>query len=1315
MRTSARVAWIVILVLTVVWMLSSRSRAWAQQLPTLAELVRWQASKIAPELPFNPSPASSSTAITTPVTLTWASVGATSGFDVYFGTSSTPVKVTTVTSPSYTPTVLPGTKYYWKIVARNPKGTMTGPVWNFTTAAVVVQPVNCVLSPWAVQIGTWSSAQERTDIWTRTVAIPPANGGLACPTPLQLTAVIKGVSAVPPPPPPPPFDTKTCPDGSIIPVTQACPTPTPSGDVAIPLTVQEAVYPGSVSSIPRTNDPLTVGIPLPDTATGGATDITQLGLSGVIVGQFRVLGRWPSGRIKWVLADTQGTPAVHPIVTRGTGNFGGTDLATDQGTTITVATGTATFTIRKAKFNLIDTARVGTTSVLMSGISPGFVVIGPAPGQTTCPCLTIYASSNDATSTAVIEENGPARAVIKATGVHRDSAGNAYMGFTVRLTFYKGKSTVKVVSTLRNADYGSTNSFATAYKGHQGYELRLSPTLIGTPTYTIATHAAPATGTLSASDSVYLYQGESQLMKWQDWCGFQCVTYTKDTGYQIVKNGATVASGTDTQYPQGWADLRDANGAGLSIGVYQLAAYWPKSLEFNAGGSDVRIGIWPRQNSQPYYQTWPQYSSHDLYLNFHAAALTGPADDFLRFQHYLVARAPLAHYNTTGVFPWKLISEARRVAFYENVRATANPVLNDGRAGPILDLGTTTTSWPLNVYRWYAWNAGGGSNQQEFRWSHMLNFLTSGMTGRYLDSMHFYRWVTEQTEPRSDGFNWRDKIGELDGFGRPYAASANSTLAHRNWRDQEHGHWYGLTDAYFLTGDESFKDAALDGFLDWFASAPDTYQQGTIGGRSWTVTTNGTTLMATSGAPFTAAEQYPGKSLAINGQIYYIASRVSDTALTLTTSAGVQTGVTMRSEGGLFNTRAVGVQLMGAGRLGRFLADIGDSADSAAVFRSGERVYQAMVLGEMCVNGTPAPCDIGQVDGGNFRTLGVNRARGAHWGASGTTGNWCGVSHAYRSPSAFQTSILAAGLMEYRAARGPGWSDYYTSLDFAYGLSTFVLKELNVYTTGNWQTDGFRFAVALDVPNDCPDAWTVSTNGTAVTNLGAAPFITNGNWTSSYQFLGDGTPAFTINGVPHAIASVADSTHLTLEVTAGVQASAVASFKEQNYSPTNNQTIWTPFLVTHEVTGATDWSPRATVAMQRLMGAIGATTSDWGSYYLNDMIYRLDNASPILTSVPVTVVDVGDGAYTVTWTVPAGAVSYRVKWSSQRIVDWIGFNPDKNVFVGDPFSTVNWFAATNVPVLPTPMTPGAVQSLTIRTGVAGLTANNFSVKAYISR
>jgi len=183
-----------------------------------------------------------------------------------------------------------------------------------------VPAVDCLVSAWAVQPGTWTATQERTDTWTRTVVTPPANGGAACPAPLQFTVGLKATALTSPPPPPPP------------------------GSLSVPLTVQEGLYPGSVAGVARVMDPVTVGLPLPDDAATGATSPSQLTVAGATLGQFRVLGRWPSGRIKWVLVDTQaslsaGQQNTALAVTAGNGNFGGPDLATDNGDTIAVATG----------------------------------------------------------------------------------------------------------------------------------------------------------------------------------------------------------------------------------------------------------------------------------------------------------------------------------------------------------------------------------------------------------------------------------------------------------------------------------------------------------------------------------------------------------------------------------------------------------------------------------------------------------------------------------------------------------------------------------------------------------------------------------------------------------------------------------------------------------------------------------------------------------------------------------------------------------------------------------------------------------------
>jgi hypothetical protein len=113
--------------------------------------------------------------------------------------------------------------------------------------------------------------------------------------------------------------------------------------VNVPLTVQETIYPGSIAGINRTADPVSVSVPLPDDPNNGASSPNTLTLAGASIGQFRVLGWWPSGRIKWLLIDTQanitaGQPnASIALVSGGNGNFGGPNLATDNSSSITVS------------------------------------------------------------------------------------------------------------------------------------------------------------------------------------------------------------------------------------------------------------------------------------------------------------------------------------------------------------------------------------------------------------------------------------------------------------------------------------------------------------------------------------------------------------------------------------------------------------------------------------------------------------------------------------------------------------------------------------------------------------------------------------------------------------------------------------------------------------------------------------------------------------------------------------------------------------------------------------------------------------------
>jgi len=268
---------------------------------------------------------------------------------------------------------------------------------------------------------------------------------------------------------------------------------------------------------------------------------------------------------------------------------------------------------------------------------------------------------------------------------------------------------------------------------------------------------------------------------------------------------------------------------------------------------------------------------------------------------------------------------------------------------------------------------------------------------------------------------------------------------------------------------------------------------------------------------------------------------------------------------------------------------------------------------------------------------------------------------------------LIDGVLQLRTESGPSWSEWWNSLDKAYGISQFTLTEgYPDDGSGRWDINNFRYVISLDVPNSC----------------------------------------------------------------AGAPAPAI-QIQDRHSIPQPNQTVEFNFLPSYLVEGATTFKQKFDMWLQRLMSTIGynnaSPAADLGSFLPQQIISVINNPTPnVLTNVPVTTATEnggGSGNYTLSWTVPTGIQTcasatqnfcgYRVKNApdtTHTIVPWIGFDPINNVFTGDPVHNTAFFAAANAPSLPTPGTPGTTQTFTYQTApvVSGLSASNFSVKAYVN-
>jgi len=121
--------------------LNARATAVAAVIAAMVHVATLQADAMplpaaAPAAPSGPSPASAATAVAISTSLTWAPSAEASTYDVAFGTTTSPPRVSAgQAATSYTPPapLAYAKTYYWRITAKGPGGSTVGPLWSFTT------------------------------------------------------------------------------------------------------------------------------------------------------------------------------------------------------------------------------------------------------------------------------------------------------------------------------------------------------------------------------------------------------------------------------------------------------------------------------------------------------------------------------------------------------------------------------------------------------------------------------------------------------------------------------------------------------------------------------------------------------------------------------------------------------------------------------------------------------------------------------------------------------------------------------------------------------------------------------------------------------------------------------------------------------------------------------------------------------------------------------------------------------------------------------------------------------------------------------
>jgi len=614
--------------------------------------------------------------------------------------------------------------------------------------------------------------------------------------------------------------------------------------VGIPIIVHEALTQDSdyyiqtrkrrnMPGMERVNEPLTVGIPLAEDS--GVTSIEQLGLSGANIQQFKPLAHWPNGNIKWVLVDTQVSIRANGRTTlnlvAGKGNAGGAELARDNSDHIFVDTGIAQFKIRKNHFNIFEKVVVNGKELVSPGNQGGLSVVGNADvsyklnGKTHQLHINeIYDSKNDPHSTAIVEENGPVRVVVKAMGAFIDGTGNRLMDYTVRFHFYRNKSYVKTIAVIRN---GAREDDHPIKKIFSSVQLSIPLNLEREKRFEFATNKGLFSGVINDTASIYqafsiahMTAGtESDVIDgkkgWYD-PPMRRLTDLVDANYEQkgleIKNGSTILRPLGDQNDWGGdvAEIKDSANNGLSIAMKYMSSYWPSSFEFRNDGY-VEVGIFSKFNSKKdIIMGWGTHETRELMFDFHTRPINNK-EVMYRIEQPLVGRASIQHYSNTEVL------------YGQRGIATATEwdqwfISNYGK----LDYYHPKSGWEQTnngviVWRtfWYS-----GVQGTDIPLAYQLTFLKNGSGGRYMGGLQKTRFNVDSGICRTDGFDYSKSLIKTNSLYSVDEKGCYNRGGGKNHFDYSHNHWLGMVTYYYLTGDEDIKEA-IDDYLEEFNKVGD--------------------------------------------------------------------------------------------------------------------------------------------------------------------------------------------------------------------------------------------------------------------------------------------------------------------------------------------------------------------------------------------------------------------------------------------------------------------------------------------------------------
>ncbi len=337
----------------------------------------------------------------------------------------------------------------------------------------------------------------------------------------------------------------------------------PAAPDSVPLVVQPMATPNG-------EWPVTVGVPFPDGALRDGDNVRLLDPSGREVPcQVRVTARWaPDGFVKWLLLDFLSQVDAERLTTYQLEHGASVNRAPVDSTLtventptgLTVTTGPLRFDLRNDAFTFLDRAWLDTNRDGLFGDTEQVVAaVEGAGAYMVDQDGTRYESGLASPDELVVEESGPRRVVIRASGWHASADGERLGQYVTRIHAYAGQPFLRVSHTF----IITADSREVRYR-----DIALATAL-----------ASPAAGIVGTDGEASAEGGDGLSLVQDAWDHF------------FVSGAETRVEGS---HAPGWIRATTSRGA-LTVSVRDFWQNYPKELEL--AGDQLIAHFWPGRNT----------------------------------------------------------------------------------------------------------------------------------------------------------------------------------------------------------------------------------------------------------------------------------------------------------------------------------------------------------------------------------------------------------------------------------------------------------------------------------------------------------------------------------------------------------------------------------------------------------------------------------------------------------------------------------------------------------------------------------------------